>query len=279
MKDLVQQRIESYARASVEDEENAIKEVAQEIALYSLYKADFFSQAIFLGGTALRILHGLDRFSEDLNFSLLKVNRTFDLAPYLAKASKIMGSFGFNIEVDARENGDNAVQQGMLKDDSIKRVITLKHQHNPKKKIKIKVEIDTNPPAGAVIEQKYLDFPIDFVVTSGDLSSLLTGKCHALLCRKYVKGRDWYDFSWFVAKGVQPNYGLLSNALDQMGPWQGKKLLVDGLWLKDALATRIDVIDWSATRNDVMRFLGSQRQESILLWDSAFFHSKLAKLA
>jgi predicted nucleotidyltransferase component of viral defense system len=278
MKDLVQQRMDRYSRVSMEDEENALKEVAQEIVLYALYKADFFTRAAFLGGTALRILHGLDRFSEDLDFSLFKTDQAFDLVHYLAKTAKIMAPFGFNIEVDARDGENRAVQQGMLKDDSIKQVITFKHQHNPRKKIKIKVEVDTTPPPGITTEQRYVDFPIDFVVVAGDLASLFAGKCHALLCRNYVKGRDWYDFSWFLARGIQPNYDLLTNALHQAGPWRDQEFGVDRAWLQQQLAAKIDLIDWVTTRNDVARFVGPQRQESLNLWSHAFFHSKLARL-
>ncbi len=279
MKDLVQQRLDRYQRLTAEDEENALKEVAQEIALYGLYKADFFTHGCFLGGTALRILHGLDRFSEDLDFSLLKVDRSFDLAPFLAVAAKIMGSFGFNFEVDVPDKSDQAVKNPMLKDDSIKKMMILKHFHNPKKKIKIKVEVDTNPPGGSTPEQKYLDFPIDFVVLAGDLPSLFAGKCHALLCRPYVNGRDWYDFSWFLARGIQPNYGFLSQALNQMGPWQGINPRVNGLWLRKSLETKVDSLDWKIVKNDVKRFLGSQRQESLELWSRDFFLNKLTKIS
>ena len=278
MKDLVEQRLQNYTRLSAEDEENALKEVAQEVALYSLYKADFFANAIFLGGTALRILHGLDRFSEDLDFSLVRSDRNFLLAPYLEKAAKFMASFGFNIEVEGWEKQGKAVQQAMLKDDSIKKVVTLKHHHNPKKKIKIKVEVDTNPPEGISIARSFLSFPLDFVTLSGDLPSLFAGKCHALLCRPYIKGRDWFDFSWFVAHAVQPNYRLLTNALKQMGPWQGEEILVDSEWLKSTLLTKIDAINWNATRNDVMRFVGGHRQDALLLWSKEFFHHKVNQI-
>ncbi|MCX6106069.1 MAG: nucleotidyl transferase AbiEii/AbiGii toxin family protein [Proteobacteria bacterium] len=278
MKNIVQQRMEKYERASAEDEENALKEVAQEIALYALYKANFFAEAMFEGGTALRILYGLDRFSEDLDFSLFQPDLSFDLSKYLASAATVMNTFGFNIEIGTGDKSEKIIQAGMLKDDSIKKVIILKHQHNLKKKIKIKIEVDTNPPQGAVVEKKFHDFPIDFLALCGDLPSLLSGKCHALLCRPYIKGRDWYDFSWFMTNGIQPNYNLLRQALEQSGPWKNQALLKDSSWLKHALLEKINTIDWSAARNDVRRFLSPQRQESIALWDKGFFHHKLTKI-
>ena len=110
-----------------------------------------------------------------------------------------------------------------LKDDSIGKMIDLSFVHHPGKKLTIKFEIDTNPPQGSNIDIKFLEFPLNCSIVAQDLSSSFAGKCHALLCREYIKGRDWYDFAWYVAKRISPNFEFLEHALYQQGPWANQK--------------------------------------------------------
>ena len=279
MKDIVQKKLEAYNCQNSDDEENAIREITQEIALYALMKADFFKYVAFQGGTCLRIMHGLDRFSEDLDFVLQAPDRNFKIAPFLDKAASIMKSYAFDIEVAGGTKDKTNVQKRFLKDDSIKKIVTFRHYTELNKKIKIKIECDINPPSGAVTEMAFCDFPMDFSVVAQNIPSLFAGKCHALLCRNYVKGRDWYDFLWYLRNGATVNYALLSQAVNQVGNWQDLGLTVDYHWLKLNLAKRISEVDWSTAINDVKKFLSSDKIETLALWETNFFLSKLEKLA
>ena len=210
MKDIIQRRLEThYELKTADDELNALKEITQEVALYSLHKIGFFEKACFMEGTSLRIVHSLDRFSEELDFSTREIAPDFALDNYLEKAMKVMSPYGFSLSIDGKDLSDKSVQSRFLKDDSIKKILTFKHKQDERQKIKIKVEIDTNPPAGATEKLEFIDFPEDFQVLAYDLSSMMSGKLHALLCRAYDKGRDWYDFSWYTKNNCSPNLKLL----------------------------------------------------------------------
>lgn len=277
MKDLIQKRLEEYNAQSKEEELNALKEITQEVALYSLHKAGFFNEACFIGGTALRILHGLDRFSEDLDFSLIRPTPTFSLDTYLKKSMQEMNAYGYDLSIDEKDLSDKNIQSRFLKDDSIKNVLTFKHAQDLRSKIKIKIEIDTNPPEAATLKSEYVDFPMDFQVQSYDLPSLMSGKLHALLCRPFVKGRDWYDFSWYVTKGITPNYAQLTNALFQLGPWKGQNITVDEPFLREQLREKIETLKWKDVANDVRKFLRPAKAETLDLWNEDFFKAKLEK--
>lgn len=277
MKDLIQKKLEDYNAKSSEEELNALKEITQEVALFSLQRVGFFNEACFLGGTSLRILHGLDRFSEDLDFSLIKPSANFKLDMYLNKAMNEMSAYGYDLSIDEKDLSDKFVQSRFLKDDSIKNVLTFKHVQDTRKKIKIKIEIDTNPPVGASIKSEYVDFPIDFQVLTYDLSSLMSGKLHALLCRPFTKGRDWYDFLWYVSKGITPNYIQLKNALFQLGPWKDQVIDVDGVFLRSEIERKIESLKWKDVSQDVRKFLKAEKISTLDLWGEEFFKAKLAK--
>lgn len=278
MKDVVQRKLDAYQCQTAEDEENAIREITQEVALFALGKSDFFKHAVFQGGTCLRILYDLDRFSEDLDFVLQEPNKEFNISIFLDKTASVMESFGYDIEVTGANKNNNSVQKRFLKDDSIKKILSFKHYSQLDKKIKIKVELDINPPLGSINETAFCDFPIDFSVVVQKISSLFAGKCHALLCREYVKGRDWYDFLWYIAKGADVNYQLLSAALNQVGSWQGKNLTVNHDWLQKNLSKRIEEINWQDAVKDIRRFLRPEKIETLALWGRDFFLQKVAKL-
>ena len=278
MKDLIQKKLEHYKCKTSEDEENALKEITQEVALFALYKSGFFASAAFQGGTCLRIVHGLDRFSEDIDFALYQPNLNFSLNPFLDQAKKTMNTFGYDIQVSGRDEIENPIQMRFLKDESIKLQLKLRHHFDAKKKIQIKVEIDINPPSGAGVAPAFVDFPLDFAIRVHDLPSLFAGKCHALLCRDYAKGRDWFDFSWYVARNTKPNISMLASALQQTGPWQGQNTVVNQRWLQEQLSERIKHIKWQETVKDIARFLRPEQQELLGLWSEAFFASKIDKM-
>jgi len=279
MIDLIKKRLAEYNVSNPTEEENALKEIVQEIMLFALWRADFFEVAAFQGGTSLRILHGLPRFSEDIDFILLKPNLEFSWQPYLNKLTETCNEFGMQPEVLDKKNMDRNVRAALIKDSSIANQLNLSFVNNQKdQKLKIKLEIDCNPPTGSGFDYTYLDFPVDFEVGHQDMSSNFALKTHALLCRPYLKGRDWYDFNWYIAQGVTPNLKLLKNALEQYGPWQGESLNVDREWLVNALSEKITSINWKDAADDVERFLKSVEQKSLKLWSEKFYMSKLKKL-
>ena len=278
MKDLIQKKLEHYKCKTSEDEENALKEITQEVALFALHKSGFFTVAAFQGGACLRIVHGLDRFSEDLDFALYQPDLNFSLESFLNEAKKTMNTFGYNIEVSGQDKQENPIQTRFLKDDSIKLQLKLRHHFDPKKKIQIKVEIDINPPNASGVALAFVDFPLDFAIKAHDLPSLFAGKCHALLCRTYTKGRDWFDFSWYIARSIKPNMSMLANAMQQAGPWKGQNIAVNQRWLEEQLQQRINQIKWQDTIKDVERFLRADQRESLGLWSEAFFAAKIDKM-
>lgn len=278
MIDLIKKRLAEY-KASPVDEENALKEIVQEVMLFSLWRADFFEVAAFQGGTSLRILHGLNRFSEDMDFILLEPNAKFSWQPYLDKLAETCQEFGIEPEALDKARMDQRVKKALIKDTSIANQLDLSFMDDLNgRKLKIKLEIDCNPPLGSGFEYSYLDFPVDFEVCHQDMSSNFALKMHALLCRPYLKGRDWYDFNWYIAQGVKPNLLLLQNALVQYGPWEGQELDADQDWLVNALAEKISSVEWKDAASDVERFLKPVEQKSLSLWSERFFMSKLGRL-
>jgi len=190
-----------------------------------------------------------------------------------------MAEFGIRCELVDKGNMDRAVRQALLKDDSFARQINLSFYGNQNpRKLKIKLEIDTKPPEGSAFEYRYLDFPLDFELCAQTLSGNFSLKIHALLCRPYIKGRDWFDFGWYVTQEVSPNLLLLENALRQYGPWAGQHQSVDKEWLNKALSDRIGSIDWAQAAGDVAPFLPPAFQQSLRLWSRQFFAEKLATL-
>lgn len=143
------------------------------------------------------------------------------------------------------------------------------------RKIRIKVEVDTNPPRGSSFESKFLDFPSAFSVTIQDQPSLFAGKIHALLCREYTKGRDWYDFLWYISRKTPVNFDFLAAALKQTGPWQRQEVLVDKKWSMEQLKQKICSMDWNKARADVQPFINPRELGSLDLWGREFFLDRL----
>jgi len=279
MIELLQQRLNSYEAANPVEEEQATREIFQEVALYALWRADFFEVAAFQGGTSLRILQGLPRFSEDLDFILKAPDPDFQWNPYLEKLLTGLLEFGLHSEAIDKSRMDQNVKRALLKDNSVSNQLDLSYNRDHlNRKLKIKLEIDVNPPNGSRFDYSYLDFPLDFEVCHQDLTSNFSLKIHALLCRPYLKGRDWYDFNWYVKKGVHPNLPHLQAALYQHGPWKGQSMTVDQSWVKSALVEKVTAIDWKEATADVTRFLSAAEQQSLKLWSERFFLNKVEKI-
>jgi len=241
MIDLIQKRLVEYKAAGPAEEENALKEIIQEIMLFSLWQAEFFEVAAFQGETSLRVLHGLPRFSEDMDFILLKPDAAFSWQPYLEHLTETCKEFGIEPEALDKARMDQRIKKAVIKDSSIVNQLNMRFMDDLNgRKLRIKLEIDCHPPGGSGFDYTYLDFPVDFEVCHQDMSSNFALKTHALLCRDHLKGRDWYDFGWYIAQGITPNLPLLQNALIQHGPWKDQNLNIDEGWLVNALGQKIN---------------------------------------
>lgn len=279
MINLLRKRLQSYSAINAVQEEQLLKEMLQEVALYALWRGGFFEIAVFQGGTSLRILHGLPRFSEDLDFILKKPDPAFQWSLYFESLTNVLEQFGVHCELSDRSRMDKTVRQAMLKDNSIGRQLDLMFfDADTPRKLKVKLEIDTHPPAGTGTNWHYLDFPVDFEVCAQDLPSNYALKLHALLCRPYLKGRDWFDFAWYCKQKTQPNLPHLAHALNQAGPWKDQNTPADDQWLAHALYAKIRTINWPLAAQDVSPFLPATEQMSLTLWSERFFADKVSRL-
>ncbi len=277
---LIQDRLDSYNCKSNIEEEHAIREITQEVVLAALGRTEFFKHALFQGGTCLRIFYGLNRFSEDMNFILKEAKRDFELQLHLQAVRDELEAYGYDVEIADRSKAGVAVQKAFLKDDSLGKVLQLKYvdRSGPARKIRVTLEVDTNPPSDSGMEIKYVDFPFVSSVAVQDRPSLFAGKLHALLCRDYVKGRDWYDFLWYTSQSVGINYAFLASALMQQGPWQQQAIQVDWQWCLAHIEERINSVDWTQAREDVQRFVRAAEYPSLELWSRELFLSQLQKV-
>ena len=280
---LIQGRLEDYRCTSAEEEMNAIREILQELILAGLSRTDFFVKAAFHGGTQLRIFEGVRRFSEDLDFALVSQDLSFQLLPYLEKVSEELSAIGVTMEVRDRSKASVTVKKGFLKNDSLVKILDLRFVGGrgtlgTPPKISIKMEVDSNPPAGATYKAQQLLFPIPASVRVFDRESAFAGKMHALLCRQYIKGRDWFDFVWYVGVKAKLNHELLSSAIDQQGPWAGKGIVTSDEWVRERLVEVIAKMDWSAAKRDVMPFVYATDRQSLDLWSGDFFSSLAERL-
>ncbi len=278
--DIINDRLKAYAIVTKQAELNALKEISQEIALAGLARAGFFKHALFQGGTCLRIIHELKRFSEDLEFILNEPDQSFKWEPYLIGIKTEFEAFGLSLSVIDRAKASDTVKKAFLKESSFGKVLNLHYERarSDIQTINIKLEIDTNPPAGSVPETHVLDFPYPLPIISQDLPSLFSGKCHALLCRKYIKGRDWFDFIWYIQHKIHPNYTLLKNALEQSGPYQNQAINISPEWLTNELAKKIKSLNWDVVAKDVKKFLPSDFIHTLDAWNKDLFLGLLRKL-
>lgn len=276
---IIQQRLESYQCRTVQAEEQALREITQEVTLAALSRTDFYNRVAFHGGTCLRVLYHLNRFSEDLDFMLDHPNPGFSLDEYLRTVALELEAYGYRLEVVDRSKADSAVKKAFLKDDSLGKVLQLTHLKADRstRMIRLKVEVDTNPPVGSQFENKFLDFPFVFSVRLQGLSSLFAGKIHALLCREFTKGRDWYDFIWYTGRGVGINLPFLAAACRQVGPWQGQDIKIDQAWCLEELQKKITALDWETARADIKRFIAPEELSTLEHWGQELFLGQLAK--
>lgn len=273
-------KLGEYAPTNAVEQDNVLQELMQHYVLASLSRAGLFTEAMFHGGTCLRIVNGINRFSEDLDFLLKRPDPDFRWQGYLDAVRKDCDQEGIAFEVQDKSEAASAVRKAFLKTDSIGKLLTLDlpFERYHARKLRIKLEIDTNPPSGSAFTTSYITFPVTAPLTTQTLESSFALKLHALLCRSYVKGRDWYDFVWYVARKISPELALLEHALEQQGAWAGQQTSATWPWLIVNLRTVIERIDWAVARQDVERFLPLREQEGLTLWNAAFFLHHLSRM-
>jgi predicted nucleotidyltransferase component of viral defense system len=274
-------RISEYAPADEVEQENVLQELMQHFVLASLSAAGFFQRAAFHGGTCLRILYGMNRFSEDLDFLALRPEPDFRWADHLARVAKDCRQEGIEFEEVDRSDLDAAIRKAFLKTDSIGKLLMLglPFERHRRRKVRIKLEIDTRPPEGSSLETRFLTFPRPAAIVTQSLASGFGLKLHALLCRAYTKGRDWYDLVWYVSRRIAPDLEVLASALAQQGPWAGRRPEVTMDWLLLELRRLVAETDWPAARRDIERFLAAREQPALAHWGPPFFEQLLEQLA
>lgn len=288
MNTMFDEMLNKYELLNRTDKNNAVKEIIQEMVLCGLSRTGFFDNAVFYGGTALRIFYGLDRFSEDLDFSLRQIDKNFNLEDYFPVLEKEIQSMGLKMEIQSKEKSkESDIKSAFLKGNTVEHMMLFRSTDefingiNPKEMIKINIEIDTNPPDFATFENKFNLLPMPYQVGVYDMPSLFAGKLHAVICRGYknkswqnrVKGRDLYDFVFYMKHNTILNLKHLNARLIQSG-FCNEALTVEGI--KICLNDRFDSIDYKQAKEDVLPFV---RYSSMLdLWSADFFKAIASNL-
>lgn len=280
---MIKEWIQEYNPQNQQDVFDALREIMQEIALAGLERSGFFEKAAFYGGTALRILYGLDRYSEDLDFSLLEPDPTFSLERYFDAVVSEFSALGITVSIkEKKKNVQSNVESAFLKSDTIWKELILE-KILPEMgiydlpNIKIKIEADREPPMGFRTEEKLLIRPFSFYVKSFDLPSLFAGKMHALLFRKWknrVKGRDWYDLEWYIKKGTALDVGHFVRRAQDSADWQGESISREQIL--ELLRKKIVAVNFDYVKDDIVRFI---KDASVLdVWSSRYFLDLIEKL-
>ena len=253
-----------YDTSSSESLRNATLEVIQQITLAGLKRGGFFDKAAFYGGTCLRIFHGLRRFSEDMDFTLLRKNETFNIEDYFPAIISEFQSLGREISITKKDKKNfGKVESAFLKDNT--EVYNLSFQ--TEKSYKIKIEIDTDPPLGFKTEPKLLLQPFSFYTRTLTLPDLYAGKMHALIFRSWgnrVKGRDWYDFEWYVRNEIKLDF---SHFKERALEFNGLDITKDEFMR--LLKNRFLETDIEMVKRDVRPYLMDPRE--IEIWSKDYF--------
>lgn len=278
MNHIIEQMLDQHNTQTSYDQLNSIKEVIQEITLCGLSRAGFFKNTAFYGGTALRIFHGLNRFSEDLDFSLKKADSSFDFYKYLPILEKEVRSYGLNFNIEVKEKSvETKIVSAFLKGNTEEHILMfyadelLARSISSNELIRIKFEVDTNPPDYATFETKYRMLPIPYEISLYDMPSLFAGKIHAIICRSWknrVKGRDLYDYIFYLSKKTPVNLKHLTERLVQSRHIEANEQITIND-VKEMLQERFRSIDYTQAKQDVIPFL--KNSDSLDIWKADFF--------
>jgi len=285
MNEIIKQMLATYEIKSVSESLWAWREIIQQVALLGLWRSKFFEKAAFYGDSALRIIYGIDRFSEDLDFSLLQTEPRFSLLDYSQSLKRELLSFGFNVEIESKVKRElTTIQSAFLKTNTYKLMISagispeLIKQDPRQQVLKIKLEVDLTPPAGFLTEMRYLLQPIPFAVRIFSLPDMFAGKMHAVLCRQWksrLKGRDWYDLVWFATYHPELRLAHLEQRMRQTGHWTGPEPLTEEAWRK-RLKARIESVDIEKIKREVEPFI---KNTAVLdVWSKEFFFEVAEKI-
>lgn len=278
MNKLIETMLSKYENATTLDKKNSLKEVLQEVILCGLSRAGFFKSAVFYGGTALRIFYGLDRFSEDLDFSLKIPDTEFNLAKYFPTLEKEINSLGLNFKIEEKQKtAQSNVKSAFLKGNTKEHLLLVYSDTDiadsvaSNEMIKIKFEVDTTPPDFATFESRYKLLPFPYEAELYDMPSLFAGKIHAVICRSWknrVKGRDLYDFVFFLSHNAHVNLRHLKARLAQSDYIRNDvSISIDDI--KRMLKDRFTEIDYGQARADVEPFVKDPR--ALDVWSKEFF--------
>jgi predicted nucleotidyltransferase component of viral defense system len=275
--------IAEYNPQNEEETLAAMREIMQEIALAALSRTDFYKKAAFYGGTALRIFHGLDRYSEDLDFSLLETDPKFSLIPYFSAITDEFEALGIRVSIREKDKRiKTQIDSAFLKSETIWQELVLEdivkqHGISSNKSIKIKIEIDRVPPLGFETEEKLLVRPFSFYVNCFSLPSLFAGKLHALLFRKWknrVKGRDWYDMEWYIRKGVPLNIPHFLLRARETKDWNEETINKEQVL--ELLKDKIHSVSFDSVKDDVRKFI--RNDEQLAIWNTDYFNDLIQKM-
>ncbi len=280
MDEVILSMLKPYKCKSQRDYENALKEIIQQVTLLGLWRSKFFEHALFYGGTALRILYGLNRFSEDMDFSLFKKKQEFNLDPYLKSISDELTSFGFEVSIEKKiKKQHSQIKSLFVKANTLSQLTKMRASEKILRSIqnnqllKIKIELDTQPPDRFTTEVKNIFQPIPFQVRTMCMEDLFAGKLHAVLARKWktrVKGRDFYDFLWYIGKQTHCHIEHLKERLVQSGDWNPSKPFGKRDFVS-LMEDRIRETDFLSAKRDVAPFLNARDQNSLNLWNQNYF--------
>ncbi|HTE33651.1 MAG TPA: nucleotidyl transferase AbiEii/AbiGii toxin family protein [Chryseolinea sp.] len=281
---MIKEWFDTYQSKTNAQAEQALREIMQEIALAGLQRSGFFEKAAFYGGTALRIFHGLPRFSEDLDFSLLKPLDDFSLQAYLDGIVEQFEALGMQVSIaEKAKTKTNNIDSAFLKADTTWKELILK-DITPQEKmstmrpdIKIKLEVDTEPPPGFTTEDKLLIKPFSFYVKCFSLPDLFAGKMHALLFRKWkdrVKGRDWFDLEWYIQRNTPLHLEHLRLRAADSGDWNKKTMTKAELM--SLLRGKINHVSFNSIRDDVVRFIPDKKVLDI--WSPKYFTDLIQRI-
>lgn len=279
------QLFEEYRENNDGSIDRALSETIQVIALLGLSRTDFFTHSSFYGGTALRLLHGLDRFSEDLDFSLIRPLGTFGLKQYFQALTDELESYGFSVDLtERRKSHDTTVESAFIKANTRIHVLEagiptgIAETIHRNAVCKVKLEIDVDPPPGAEHEVAFIDDPIPFSLQSYSGPALFAGKMDAVLSRGWrtrVKGRDWYDFAFLVRKRVPLLVSHLEARLRQKGAYSSDATLTEER-LRQLIGERIDAVDIDAAKTEVLPFV--RRPADLDVWSKEYFRHVLRNM-
>jgi predicted nucleotidyltransferase component of viral defense system len=280
---MIKEWVDEYAPQNEEEILSALREIMQEITLAALSRTDFFEKAAFYGGTALRIFYELDRYSENMDFSLLKPDSSFLLEPYFKAILDEFRSLGLTVSIkEKKKTKQTAIDSAFLKAETIWQEIVLEDiiketGVRSNKTIKIKIEVDKQPPLDFQTEEKLLLLPFSFYVKCFTKSSMFAGKIHALLFRKWknrVKGRDWYDLEWYIKKGVSLDVKHFEARAKDTNDWKGTDISKEQII--ELLDNKIDSVSFSQIKEDVIRFI--KNDELLDIWSPQYFKDLLDKM-